>query len=140
MEVQVKKLDERATLPKYAHDDDAGMDFFSLEDVSIAPGERQAVATGIALAIPEGYVGLFWDKSGVSVKAGLTTMAGVVDAGYRGELKIVLLNTSDTTQTFAAGDKVAQMLIQSIEHPQLVVVDELEDTARDEGGFGSTGT
>lgn len=139
MQVQIQKLHESAKMPSYAHDTDAGMDIYAAEAVAIAPGERALVPTGIAVAIPDGYVGLVWDKSGVATKRGIKTIAGVVDAGYRGEVKIGLLNTSDEPQQFAAGEKIAQMLIQRVEHPELIEVDELDDTDRGAGGFGSTG-
>lgn len=139
MKVSVKKIHPDATMPTYAHHDDAGMDLYAYEGVVIAPGERALIPTGIAMAIPEGHVGLMWDKSGVSTKRGLTTLAGVIDSGYRGEIQIALLNTSHETQEFAAGDKVAQMLIQPVEQPELVEVDDLDETQRGEGAFGSTG-
>jgi len=139
MQLQVQRLHPDAILPSFAHETDAGMDIYSVESVTIPAGERVQVATGIALAVPEGCVGLIWDKSGVSHKAGLKVLGGVVDAGYRGELLIGLLNTSDTAHTFKAGDKIAQMLIQKIEHPKLVEVATLDETQRGSKGFGSTG-
>lgn len=139
MELQIKTLTETAKVPSFAHDTDAGMDFFADEEVTIAPGERVVISTGIAMAIPVGFVGLIWDKSGVSTKKGLKTLAGVIDAGYRGEIKIGLVNVGSDEQAFVAGDKIAQMLIQKVEQPKIEVVDELSDTERGEGGFGSTG-
>lgn len=140
MELQVKKLHPDAVLPRFAHDDDAGMDVCTTEEISIRPGERVQVKTGLALAVPNGHVALVWDKSGVSQKAGLKTLGGVVDAGYRGEILIGLVNLSDHTHSFKKGDKIAQILIQKIERPQVVLVDELDETTRGTGGFGSTGT
>jgi dUTP pyrophosphatase len=139
MKLQIKKLTDTAVVPAFAHDTDAGMDLFADEAVTIAPRERGMVSTGIAVAIPEGYVGLVWDKSGVAVKRGIKTMAGVIDAGYRGEVKVVLLNTGAEAQEFAVGEKVAQLLIQKIDHPEIELVTELTDTERGAGGFGSTG-
>lgn len=139
MEIRIKRLNEYATLPQYAHSDDAGFDVYAVEEVTLAPGERAAVPTGIALEIPSGYVGLVWDKSGLSMKHGLKTLGGVIDAGYRGEVKIGVVNLSNEPYTFERGHKVAQMLIQKVEHPNLSEVAELSDTARGEGGFGSTG-
>lgn len=139
MQLQIKKLTDTAVVPVFAHTTDAGMDLFADEVVEVKPGERVLVSTGIAMAIPEGYVGLVWDKSGLAVKRGIKTMAGVIDAGYRGEIKVALLNTTDETQSFEIGDKVSQMLIQKIEQPEMMVVNELSDTERGEGGFGSTG-
>ena len=139
MELQIKKLDESAVVPSYAHDTDAGLDVHTIEAVTIAPGERALIHTGIALAIPAGYVALVWDKSGVAVKRGLKTIAGVVDAGYRGEVMIGIHNLGSEEQSFAVGDKIAQLLIQRVEHPNITLVEELDDTARGEGAFGSTG-
>ncbi|HMO78355.1 MAG TPA: dUTP diphosphatase [Candidatus Paceibacterota bacterium] len=140
MELQIKKLNPGAKLPQFAHDTDAGMDFFALNDVEIKPGERCLIDTGIAMALPSGCVALIWDKSSVPTKKGVTTLAGVLDEGYRGEVKILVLNISNEIQTFAAGDKVAQVLIQKVEHPQIIEVAELDETTRGEGGFGSTGS
>lgn len=139
MQLLIKKVDEKAAVPNFAHATDAGMDLYALESVTIAPGERVQVRTGIALAIPEGYVGLVWDKSGISHKGGLKTLGGVIDAGYRGEVMVGLLNTSMASYTFEAGHKVAQILIQPVVHPELVIVDELPAADRGEGAFGSTG-
>ncbi|MCD5381378.1 MAG: dUTP diphosphatase [Candidatus Pacebacteria bacterium] len=139
MQLQIKKLTETAVVPVFAHTTDAGMDLFADEAVELKPGERVLVSTGIAMAIPEGYVGLVWDKSGLAVKRGIKTMAGVIDAGYRGEIKVALLNTTDKAQSFEIGEKVSQILIQKVEQPEMVLVDELSDTERGEGGFGSTG-
>jgi len=140
MHIEIKKLSDTATVPVFAHADDAGMDLFADESVTLAPGERHPFAIGLAMAIPEGFVGLIWDKSGVAVKRGVRTIAGVIDAGYRGEVKVALVNLGNEPQTFTPGEKIAQMLIQKIEHPQVTLVSELSDTERGEGGFGSTGT
>ena len=139
MQLNIKKLHPDAKLPTYALPGDAGMDLFVAEAVTIAPGTRVQVKTGIALAIPTGYVGLIWDKSGLSHKSGLKTLGGVIDAGYRGEVMVGMVNTSDVAYTFAVGDKAAQMLIQKVEQPDLVLVDQLDETRRGEGAFGSTG-
>lgn len=140
MELRIQKLHEAAVVPTYAHKTDAGLDLCAREPITVFPGERAQVPTGLAFAIPEGYVGLIWDKSGISHKGGLKTLGGVIDAGYRGEVFIGIYNTSDEPYTFAVGDKVAQMLIQKVEHPTVVETDTLEDTERGEGAFGSTGT
>lgn len=139
MQLQIKKLTESARIPNFAHDTDAGLDLCADEKIEINPGERTLISTGIAMAIPNGHVGLIWDKSGVATKKGIKTLAGVIDAGYRGEVKVALLNTSSEIQVFESGDKLAQMLIQKIEHPEITEVSELDDTERGEGGFGSTG-
>ncbi len=140
MQLRIKKLHPDATLPTFAHVTDAGMDLCTTEPVTIMPGESAAVPTGIAMAIPEGYVGLIWDKSGVAIKRHIKTKAGVIDAGYRGEIFIGVFNIGAEPQVFNVGDKVAQILIQKIEQPTLVEVDELDDTPRGTGAFGSTGT
>lgn len=139
MELKIKKLHEDAKVPQFAHATDAGMDIYTVEDATIAPDERQFLKTGIALAVPHGYAALVWDKSGVAAKRGLKTLAGVIDADYRGEVMIGLHNLTNEAQSFAAGDKIAQILIQKVEQPTISVVDELDDTERGEGGFGSTG-
>ncbi len=137
--IQLKKLNNDAVLPCYAHLSDAGMDFFACESVVIKSGERGVIATGIAMAIPAGYVGLIWDKSGMAAKHGLKTMAGVIDSGYRGEVKIVVHNLSAIDYQVNAGEKVAQMLIQPVVQLPLLEVEELDSTSRGVGGFGSTG-
>ncbi len=137
--LNIKKLHTRAKLPHYAHPHDAGADLFSVEDVVIPPGERVLVSTGIALEIPEGYVGLVWDKSGLSTTHGLKTLGGVIDAGYRGEIKIGIINLSKDPYHLGVGHKVAQLLLQNVEHAHIVEVDDLSSSTRGEGGFGSTG-
>ncbi|OGG87823.1 deoxyuridine 5'-triphosphate nucleotidohydrolase [Candidatus Kaiserbacteria bacterium RIFOXYD1_FULL_42_15] len=139
MQLPVKKLHPVATIPQYAHHNDAGMDLFSVSEITIQPQERVSVPTGIAMQIPDGYVGLIWDKSGISQKFGLKTLGGVVDAGYRGEIFVGLYNTGDNPHTFEAGQKLAQIIIQKIEQPEVIEVLELGDSIRGEGAFGSTG-
>ncbi len=139
MNLPVKKLDPAATLPTYAHEGDAGADLFALEEVVVAPGERVSIRTGVAFAIPQGFVGLIWDKSGLSHKHGLKTFGGVIDAGYRGEVMVGTMNLGSEPYTLAAGHKVAQLLLQEVTSATVVEVDELDDTARGAGGFGSTG-
>jgi len=140
MELRIQKLHPEATIPAYAHEGDAGLDLCASKAVSIAPGVREQVSTGLAVAIPEGYVGLIWDKSGVSHKGGIKTLGGVVDAGYRGEVLVGIYNTSDAPYVFNVGDKVAQILIQPIVRPTITEVQMLDATTRGKGGFGSTGT
>ncbi len=137
--IKIKKLNEDAVLPGYACKNDAGMDFYSNEEVILKSGERKLISTGISMAIPEGYVGLIWDKSGVASKFGIKTMAGVIDSGYRGEIKILLHNLSLDEFKIEKQSKVAQMLIQPVEQKQIIEVEELEETERWDGGFGSTG-
>jgi len=138
MKLKIKKLHEDAVVPSFAHTYDAGMDLFSIEEVIVKVGEQIKIKTGLAFEIEDGYVGLFWDKSSVGSK-GLKTLAGVIDSGYRGEVMIVLRNLSNEDYTFKKGDKVAQMLIQKVEQPEIEVVEVLSETTRGEGGFGSTG-
>ena len=139
MELKIKKLSPNAILPNYAHKEDAGMDFFASETTIIKKGERVQVKTGIAMAIPEGFVGLVWDKSGLSHKHGLKTLGGVIDAGYRGEIMIGMINLGDEDYILEAGHKVAQMLIQKVESPEIIETEELDNTSRGIGAFGSTG-
>lgn len=138
MRVAVKKLVPEAKIPVYHHEGDAGMDLFSCVQMVINPGETVAVPTGIQMAIPFGYVGLIWDKSGIALR-GVHRLAGVVDAGYRGEVKVVLTNLGKMPFEITPGMKIAQMLVQPVEAPKVVEVDELDKTTRGEGGFGSTG-
>jgi dUTP pyrophosphatase len=140
MKLRVKKINPGVKLPVYGHPGDAGMDLFAAEEVVLGAGEVKAVPTGVKMAIPGGYVGLIWDKSGVSLQ-GVHRLAGVVDAGYRGEVKVVMVNLGKKAYVFKIGQKVAQMLIQPVQAVEVVDVgeDELDETSRGEGGFGSTG-
>jgi len=137
--IKIKKLKNNAVLPSYAHAGDAGMDMYAAEDVHIRKGERGKVPTGIAMEIPEGYVGLVWDKSGLSINHGLKTLGGVIDSGYRGEIIIGIVNLSSEDYTLEKGHKVAQLLIQKIESPVVEEAIELNDSHRGEKGLGSTG-
>jgi len=137
--IKIKKLKPDAVLPNYAHSGDAGMDMYASEDVHIRKGERAKVPTGIAMEIPEGYVGLVWDKSGLSINHGLKTLGGVIDAGYRGEIIIGIANLSSEDYTLEKGHKVAQLLIQKIESPVIEEAIELNNSHRGEKGLGSTG-
>lgn len=139
MQLKVKKLHPDARVPSYANPGDAGMDIYAVSARTIKPNEIALIDTGIACELPEGCVGLVWDKSSVSTKRGLKVMGGVIDEGYRGELKIGLINLSGADCVIEQGDKVAQLLVQKVEraHPQ--VVEDLSDSVRGEGGFGSTG-
>lgn len=139
MKVLAKRLHPDARLPVYGRPGDAGLDLSSVEDLTIMAGERAIVPTGIALAIPPGTVGLVWDRSGMAAKHGMKTMAGVLDHTYRGELKIVLLNTSGAPYEIKKGDRIAQLLIQPIVAAGVEEVAELDETHRGDGGFGSSG-
>ena len=131
-----------ASLPGYAHPGDAGMDLRSSEEIVIPAGERRTVGTGVAIALPAGYVGLVHPRSGLAAKHGVTVLnaPGTVDAAYRGEIKVTLLNT-DRTQDFRVlvGDRIAQLVVQSFQNVKFIQVDRLPDSHRGEAGFGSTG-
>lgn len=139
MKLKIKKLHKEAILPNYAHEDDAGFDLYSIEDVEIAPNVRVQIRTGIAMQIPVGFVGLIWDKSGLSHKHGLKTLGGVIDSGYRGEVKVGIINLGEQTYKLEKGHKVAQMIIQKKETCEIEEVSDLEESHRGEGGFGSSG-
>jgi dUTP pyrophosphatase len=139
MKIKIKKMRPDAKLPSYAHPGDAGMDLYSAETATIKPGERRKIPTGISVELPHGYVGLVWDKSGLAANHGVTNLAGVMDAGYRGEYIVTLINVGQEPYTIETGHKIAQLLIQRIEHPDIEEVSELSESSRGEGGFGSTG-
>ena len=138
MKIKVKKLKEDAKMPSYAHPGDVGMDLYAMETVTIAPGEHYRFWHGFAFEFPEGYAAIVKDKSSIS-KAGLHTMGGVFDAGYRGEYNTHLVILSSEPYTIEAGDKVSQLIIYPVAIAELEEVSELADSARGEGGFGSTG-
>jgi dUTP pyrophosphatase len=138
MELKVKRIHPEAKLPVYGHPGDAGLDLFAVVDRDLAPGEVFAVPTGIQVAVPPGHVALVWDKSGVSLK-GVHRLAGVIDAGYRGEVQVVLINLGGAPFAIRKGMKIAQMLVQPVSAVQVVETAALDDTSRGEGGFGSTG-
>ncbi len=139
MKIKVKKLDPEAKVPSYAHEGDAGLDLFALETVTLKPAERAKVRTGIAMELPPGYGWFIWDKSSVATNHGLKTLGGLIDAGYRGEFLVGLINLSNEPYTIEKHHKVAQVVIQKVEKGELMEVEELSDTARGAGGFGSTG-
>jgi dUTP pyrophosphatase len=139
MQLNFKKLNPEAKIFPHQNLGDAGIDFCTTEKVSLGVGERKRISTGIALEIPEGHVGLIWDKSSVAINLGLKVIGGVVDSNYRGEVIIYLLNTSQTEVVLEKGQKVAQMLIQKFETCELVEINELSETIRGEGREGSNG-
>jgi dUTP pyrophosphatase len=142
VDIALKMLDPDLPVPSYAHEGDAGADLCAREDVTLEPGQRALVPTGVSLALPLGFVGLIHPRSGLATKHGLTVVnaPGTVDAGYRGELKVTLLNTDATTPiVLKRGDRIAQLVIQRVERARFIQVQELDDTARGAGGFGSTG-
>lgn len=138
--LRIKKLHSEAILPTYSRDGDAGLDLHAIETIVIPPQERRLIATGIAMAIPEGYAGLIWDRSGMAAKHGLKSLGGVIDSNYRGELKVVLHNLSAKPFTVEKGMHIAQLLIQPVQKKEIVEVEELdENTERGMEGFGSSG-
>ncbi len=139
MEIRWKRTHEAAKVPSISFEGDAGFDLCTTCDITLAPGERAKIPSGLSLELPLGYVGLIWDKSGVSNNHGLKTLGGVIDAGYRGEILVGMVNLGSEPHAFKKGEKVAQLLIQKVEHPTFVEVDELGDTSRGAGGFGSSG-
>jgi dUTP pyrophosphatase len=136
--LRVRRIHPEARLPVYQHPGDAGLDLFSVVDEVLGAGELKAVPTGIQVAIPEGHVGLIWDKSGISLQ-GIHRLAGVVDAGYRGEVKVVMINLGREPYAVKKGMKIAQMLVQPVVAAEVMETPDLDDTSRGEGGFGSTG-
>jgi dUTP pyrophosphatase len=138
MMLKVKRIHPEAKLPVYGHPGDAGLDLYSVADRDLAPGEVFAVPTGIQIAVPTGHVGLVWDKSGISLKA-VHRLAGVIDAGYRGEVQVVLINLGASPFALRRGMKIAQLLVQPVAAVEVVEADSLDGTSRGQGGFGSTG-
>jgi dUTP pyrophosphatase len=142
IELRIKLLDEGLPMPCYQHEGDAGLDLPSRVDFVLEPGERAMIPTGIAVAIPPGYAGFVLPRSGLASRHGiaLVNSPGLVDSGYRGEMAIVMINT-DKRESFhiKRGDRIAQLVIQKVEDVTIVRVDELDDTSRGAGGFGSTG-
>ena len=136
--IQILRVNPKAVLPTRTHVDDAGLDLYNLEDFRLEPGEGRAIKTGIALAIPKGYVGLVADRSSLG-KRGLKTAGGVIDAGYRGEIHIVLWNISQEIFELKHGERLAQLLLIPISTPAVQEVTSLEETARGAKGFGSSG-
>lgn len=139
MEFKVHKLYDDTRLPEYAHPGDAGMNVFSREDYLLLPGQRHAFELGFAAELPEDYVALVWDRSGLAHQRGIHCLAGVIDAGYRGNYTVVLYNTSQEPYQIKKGDKIAQILIQPVERVTIVATDTLSQTARADGRYASTG-
>lgn len=142
VDVLVQRLEPEMALPGYAHPGDAGADLATAADVELPPGERVTVGTGVAVALPEGYAGFVHPRSGLAAKWGLTLVnaPGTVDAGYRGEIKVTLLNTDRTdTLRLRRGDRVAQLIVQRVERAAFHEAAVLPDSVRGEGGHGSTG-
>jgi dUTP pyrophosphatase len=139
LKIDCKLLSGTAQLPKYGRDGDAGLDLYANQNAVLDPNSRQLIKTGIVMAIPKGCVGLIWDRGGMAAKNGITTMAGVVDSNYRGEVGVVLLNTTSEPYVITAGDRIAQMLIQPVVNAVLEQVEELDETNRGAGAYGSSG-
>ena len=142
MDVLIRRLVPDLPPPAYAHPGDAGADLVAAEEVELAPGERALVRTGIAIALPDGYVGLVHPRSGLATRLGVTVLnaPGTVDAGYRGEILVNLVNHDRViTAKISRGDRIAQLVIQRVERAHFHVVDDLPDTVRGAGGHGSTG-
>lgn len=142
VELAIKRVDKELPLPAYAHAGDAGLDLMASHDAVIAPGERTLIGTGIAVAIPDGYAGFVQPRSGLALRHGLSfaNTPGLIDSHYRGEIKVIAVNLDPHSPIdIQRGDKIAQLVIQRVEHVRLIEVDELDKTIRGEGGFGSTG-
>ena len=141
MRLGVRRLHPEARLPLRAHEDDAGHDLHAVETLTIAPGERALVATGLAIELPEGHAGLVVPRSGLAARHGISVVnaPGLIDAGYRGEVKVILLNTGSEPFAVGVGDRIAQLVVAPVAAPEIVEVDELGATVRGAGGFGSTG-
>lgn len=140
--IPLQQLDPELPLPRYAHHDDAGADLVTAEDFTLAPGQRRMVPTGVAIAIPEGWVGLVHPRSGLAAKHGVSMVnaPGTVDAGYRGELKVLLINTDlRESVSFRRGDRIAQIIFQEVAQAVFSPVVALPETLRGAGGFGSSG-
>ncbi|MBU6347653.1 MAG: dUTP diphosphatase [Actinomycetales bacterium] len=140
--IPITRLVSNAVVPAYAHLFDAGADLVSVEDARLEPGERRLIATGIALAIPEGFVGLVHPRSGLAAKNGiaLVNAPGTIDAGYRGEIKVCLVNLDPSEAVeLPSGSRIAQLVIQKVELAQFIEVSDLSDSQRGTGGFGSSG-
>jgi dUTP pyrophosphatase len=142
VQVLIKRLDPGLPMPERAHPGDAGSDLFVVSDVELGPGQRAVVGTGVSIALPDGYAAFVHPRSGLAARHGVTVLnaPGTVDAGYRGEIKVILLNTdSEHTVRFQRGDRIAQLVIQRVERPVFLAVETLPGSHRGDGGHGSTG-
>jgi dUTP pyrophosphatase len=140
--VPVLRVDAELPLPAYARADDAGLDLHAAQAVTLKPGDRVLVPTGIALAIPPGFAGFVVPRSGLALRHGVTVLntPGLIDAGYRGEVKVLLVNHGQEAVTLSRGDRIAQLVVQAVERVELTPVAELPASVRGAGGFGSTGS
>ncbi|MBN1779063.1 MAG: dUTP diphosphatase [Candidatus Buchananbacteria bacterium] len=139
MQIKIKKTKDDVKLPSYAHPGDAGLDVYSLENYELKPGERRIFDLGFALELPEDFVAIVKDKGSLPKHGGLHTMGGVFDSGYRGEYNILLINLSDQSYQIEEGDKIAQLVIIPFARAELLEVEELTESSRGAGSFGSTG-
>jgi dUTP pyrophosphatase len=139
-ELRFRKLHDAARLPTRGSQHAAGLDLYSVEAVTLAPGQRAAVRTGLSVAIPHGFYGRVAPRSGLAVKHGLDVLAGVIDSDYRGEIKCPLINHGSEPLIIEVGQRIAQLIIEAIATPTPAWAEELDDTARGAGGFGSSGT
>jgi len=137
--IKCKKLLDSASVPTRAHEHDAGWDLYSSERSLIISSKRRIVSTSMSLAIPDGYVGLIWPRSGLAVKKGIDVFAGVIDSGYRGEIKVCLYNSSKTNFEINKGDRIAQIIFHKLPQTEMLEVDSLDDSIRGDSGFGSSG-
>jgi len=139
-ELKIKKLDPEAIIPTRANLNDAGYDLYALEDTQVGVNNHKLVKTGISMAIPAGFAGLIWPRSGLAYKNGLDVFAGVIDAGYRGDVGVILYNSrTDSSYQIRKGDRIAQILFQKVDNFDLIEVEDLDDSQRNENGFGSSG-
>lgn len=140
-QVSFRRLDPELPAPRQAHPGDAGFDLVAAEDVTLRPGSRAIVPTGLAVAIPDGFAGLVLPRSGHAARhgVGVVNSPGLIDSGYRGEIRVILVNHGSDTVDFVRGDRIAQLMITPVPTVDLVEVDELDDTSRGAGGFGSSG-
>ena len=141
MQVKVKKITNDAKIPKIEHEGDAGFDIYSNEETTILPMERKLIGTGISISVPKGFEAQVRPKSGLAINHGLTLLntPGTIDAGYRGEVKVIIMNLGKEEYKIEKGKKIAQVVFNKIEEPELIEVEELDESQRGEGGFGSTG-
>lgn len=142
VDVTIKRLDKSLPLPSYAYEGDAGLDILSAQDLTLQPGERALVSTGMAIGLPDGYAGFMQPRSGLAIRSGLSIVntPGLIDSHYRGELKVILINTdAHTPIAIHHGDRIAQLVIQPVPTVRLHEVEELDQTDRGANGFGSTG-
>lgn len=143
IKVPIKRIDPMVQLPSYAYEGDAGLDLRSNEDVVLKPFERKLISTGLAIALPDGYAGFVQPRSGMAIKKGLSIVntPGLIDAHYRGELKIIAINLDSSEPiVIEKGDRIAQLVIQAVPSVELTEVEELDETDRGDGGFGSSGS